>query len=417
MPDVTQASTPRIPADLPRSERPRILFYVQHLLGIGHQKRAATLTRAMEAAGLAVTFVSGGEPVRGLDTGMAEFVQLPPCRAVDKYFKVLVDSAGNRIDDAWKQRRADLLRSIVARLRPDVVMVEMFPFGRRQLRFELLPMLEAAHALDPRPAILSSVRDILVEPPKPERRVEMLERARQLFDAVLVHGDPTLVSFDQTFPQAREIADLIRYTGYVVTDRAQAGNGDAEQADADGTLPGEDEVVVSSGGGAVSEPMLRAVLGAHPLSRAKDTTWRILVGHNLPQDRFEALAADAPQGVVVERARTDFPVLLKRCRLSISQGGYNTIMEVLAANARAVMVPYAGGLETEQTLRTRLLSERGLIQTVAEDELSPALMAEAIDRALAMPRPGDVGIDMDGAENTARIVAEMAMRTWRKATS
>ena len=66
-----------------RTDRPRILLYVQHLLGIGHQKRAATLTRALEAAGFAVTYVSGGFPVRGLDTGPADFVQLPPARAVD----------------------------------------------------------------------------------------------------------------------------------------------------------------------------------------------------------------------------------------------------------------------------------------------------------------------------------------------
>ena len=31
-------------------------------------------------------------------------------------------------------------------------------------------------------------------------------------------------------------------------------------------------------------------------------------------------------GVIVERARTDFPSLLMNCALSISQGGYNTVM-------------------------------------------------------------------------------------------
>ncbi len=30
----------------------RVFFYVQHLLGIGHQRRDATLTRAMQDAGL-----------------------------------------------------------------------------------------------------------------------------------------------------------------------------------------------------------------------------------------------------------------------------------------------------------------------------------------------------------------------------
>ena len=98
-----------------RSDRPRILLYVQHLLGIGHQKRAATLTRALEAAGFAVTYVSGGFPVRGLDTGPADVVQLPPARAVDKFFKVLVGPDGQVIDDAWRARRRELLVTLLRR--------------------------------------------------------------------------------------------------------------------------------------------------------------------------------------------------------------------------------------------------------------------------------------------------------------
>jgi predicted glycosyltransferase len=39
--------------------------------------------------------------------------------------------------------------------------IELFPFGRRQMRFELLPLLEAARARSPRPWIISSVRDVL----------------------------------------------------------------------------------------------------------------------------------------------------------------------------------------------------------------------------------------------------------------
>jgi predicted glycosyltransferase len=61
----------------------RVLFYVQHLLGIGHLKRAATLARGLAADGLEVTLVSGGFPVPELDTGGARFVQLDPVRATD----------------------------------------------------------------------------------------------------------------------------------------------------------------------------------------------------------------------------------------------------------------------------------------------------------------------------------------------
>jgi predicted glycosyltransferase len=35
--------------ETPSTHKPKVLFYVQHLLGIGHLKRAVTLSRAMEA--------------------------------------------------------------------------------------------------------------------------------------------------------------------------------------------------------------------------------------------------------------------------------------------------------------------------------------------------------------------------------
>ena len=69
---------------------PRVLFYVQHLLGIGHLKRAVVLARAMRQAGLRVTLVSGGEDVPVIDAEGIDLVQLPPARAADMSFKVLL---------------------------------------------------------------------------------------------------------------------------------------------------------------------------------------------------------------------------------------------------------------------------------------------------------------------------------------
>ncbi|MBI3458184.1 MAG: glycosyl transferase, partial [Candidatus Rokubacteria bacterium] len=43
--------------------RSPILFYCQHLLGLGHVERAARLARALARAGERVLFVSGGVPV------------------------------------------------------------------------------------------------------------------------------------------------------------------------------------------------------------------------------------------------------------------------------------------------------------------------------------------------------------------
>ncbi len=373
---------------------PRVLFYVQHLLGIGHLKRAVTLARALGGAGAAVTLVSGGPAVPGLDAGRARFVQLPPVTAGDRTFKVLIDEAGREMDEALRKARAAALVALVAETAPDAVITELYPFGRRQLRSEILAMLEAAAARTPRPLILSSVRDILVTPPKPERITEMLDVIERLYDLVLVHGDPSIVPFERTFAPAARIARKIRYTGYVV-DEAPDG-GDA----------GAGEVIVSAGGGAVSQTLFEAAIAARPRTALAGAPWRVLAGHGLPQDLFVRIRSAAPAGVVVERARADFTSLLANCRLSISQGGYNTMMELLVTGARAVVVPYAGGLETEQTLRARLLAADAGFTVVEEAELSAAKIAEAVRAAIDAPPPRRPAIDLDGAAATARLVLD-----------
>jgi predicted glycosyltransferase len=379
----------------------KALFYVQHLLGIGHLMRAGTVTRALEANGIEVTLVSGGTPVPGFESGASHFVQLPPTRAVDKYFKVLVDENNREIDDAWKDRRRDLLLDVYRRTEPDIVLVELYPFGRRQMRFEIEPLLiEARQAKSDRnglPLIASSVRDILVEPDKPGRVDEMVQRVADYFDLVLVHGDPDFIAFDETFPRLSDIASVTRYTGYVA-DPPPAPGGPGS--------PGYGEVIVSTGGGAVSEDMLAAAIGARALTSLAHVPWRVLLGHNYPEADFQASRSAAPDGVIVERARTDFAQLLANCRLSISQGGYNTVMEILATGARAVCLPYAGGLESEQTLRCGLLAQRGAIEMDKQEEVSAVSVAAAVERALAAPKINRAVVNMDGAQTTANLLKQ-----------
>jgi predicted glycosyltransferase len=98
--------------------------------------------------------------------------------------------------------------------------------------------------------------------------------------------------------------------------------------------------------------------------------------------------------------------LLANCAVSVSQAGYNTVMEILAARARAVVVPFAGGAETEQMLRASALAQRGYIHVVAESDLGPQTLAAAIDRAAFGPPPPVAALDLDGAAASARILHE-----------
>ena len=377
-----------------------LLLYVQHLLGTGHLQRAAAIARATAAAGLDTVLVSGGLPLAGLDVGAARLAQLEPVRARDQSFTELIDAEGRVIDETFKTRRAEALRALFEDLRPRVLMTEMFPFGRRQMRFELLPLIERARALPRRPGIVCSVRDVLTTHKQPGKTEWMLETFARLYDCALVHGDPAVLPLERSFPRATELAGRLRYTGYVLGAQP-LGAGEGGRAG---------DVLVSTGGGAVAGPLIEAALAVRPLTPLAGVPWRILIGANYPEAAFRAVAARAPADVVVERARPDFRDLLARARLSISQGGYNTTLDVLAARVPAVIVPFTARGETEQGLRARVLAERGHLSVVEDDPLTPEALLRGVAEALARTPRGLAGLDTRGAAETVRILRALAQQ-------
>lgn len=378
---------------------PRLLFHVQHLLGIGHLRRAAALARGLSEGGFQVTVAAGGAAVPGIDFGAAEVVALPAAQVADGGFTAILDAAGRPVDESWWAARRAALLALFQSRRPQVLLIELFPFGRRAFRRELLPLLQAAERADPRPAILCSLRDILVDKGKPERAAETVALVRRHFDRVLVHGDPRLATLELSFPAAGEIAERIAYTGYVVERRTP---------DSSGTAAAEGEVLVSVGGGAVGAGLLRAALAARPLCRLAARPWRLVAGPNLPAAELAAIRAAAGAGIAVETFRPDLARLFAGCAVSVSQGGYNTVMELIAARARAVVVPFAAPGESEQIQRARLLSARGLITLVEPAALSPPALARAIDAAMDRPRPAADALDLDGAAHSARLIRALA---------
>ena len=147
----------------------RVFFYVQHLLGIGHLRRAAALARALAAGGFDVALVSGGAPVDGLALGGARLHQLPPVRAADARLKELAQLDGTPVDEAFRAKRTRQLLDLFDAEQPDILLTEQFPFGRTQLRFELLPLLEAAQDRPSAPWIVSSIRDVLRRTASPSK--------------------------------------------------------------------------------------------------------------------------------------------------------------------------------------------------------------------------------------------------------
>ena len=370
----------------------RVFFYVQHLLGIGHLARASRIASAIARDGGQVTVVTGGIPVNGFPGGDVTSITLPPVVASSAGFSGLADQSGSAVDEAFLAHRRDLLLEAFQRAAPDVVIIEAFPFGRRQMRFELLPLLDAIAKADPKPRLYTSVRDILQQQKKKGRDEETVALLRDHFDGVLVHGDPHFVRLEETFPLTELIADKIVYTGLVAP-----------------IVPPEPaetfDIVVSAGGGAVGRDLIRTSLEA--ASRvAIDRRWLLVTGPNLPEQDFADLAKDAPVNVEIARFRKDFPSLLRGAELSISQAGYNTVGDLLVTGCRAILVPFTAGGETEQSVRAERLEKLGLALALPEAGLTTDLLVAAIQTSLSQPKPRSPDIDLDGAAKTSAIIRE-----------
>lgn len=366
----------------------RVLFHVQHLLGIGHLRRAALIAAALERAGFSVDLVSGGMPVPDLPV---RTVQLPPIQAGPGGYADLRDAAGRPVDAAWRVDRRDRLLAQFTDSRPDILLIEAFPFGRRAFRFELLPLLDAAAARAVRPLVVCSVRDI-VQRRRPDRDAETLALLQRHFDLVLAHGDPAFASLSDSFPLAASIDARLRHTGLVVDPRADAQPARTRRG-----------VVAFAGGGGAGLALLRTAAAAGRLAAGRHGPWRLVCGPNLPvADRAE-IAALAAGHVTVEHVRTDMPALLAGSAGAIGQAGYNSVAELLATRTPAVLVPYAAEGETEQTVRAARMQALGLAVTLPEAALSPVALLDALDRAVALTPCHR--IDLGGAGATARILA------------
>ena len=282
----------------------------------------------------------------------------------------------------------------------------MFPFGRRAFRRELLPLLDAAAAMRPRPWRLCSVRDVLVRKPAPESYAWMRDLALAHYDRVLVHTDPQLIPFDLTFPFAAALRERLVDTGYVVDAVAPAAEASRERA----------EVLVSAGGGSVGAALLEAAIAARPLTslaKSPGVWWPAAISRPIASPRSRRACR---AGMTLDRHRADFDGLLANSLLSVSQAGYNTVVEGLRLGKPMVLVPFETASETEQRIRAERLASLGLVEAVWERELTASSLARAIDSAYR--RPANVGPaprvatwNLDGAATTARLVAALARRT------
>jgi predicted glycosyltransferase len=142
--------------------RPALLFYCQHSLGLGHLSRSLALCDALSERFRVVLLCGGKLPHSVTPPDGVELVARPPVGATTD--GRIVSRDRRRGLDRARQLRLEIILKTFRSTKPETILIEFFPFGKKRFTDEILPLLEEARGLGAHaPLIACSIRDILVD--------------------------------------------------------------------------------------------------------------------------------------------------------------------------------------------------------------------------------------------------------------
>lgn len=381
----------------------KIFVYCQHVLGIGHFFRTLEICRHLVSHDV-VLIVGGTLPDLALPSHIRS-ISLPALMMDPKFTRLHAQAPTETVSEIL-QRRKTLLFEAFRRERPDMFVIELYPFGRKAFRFELDPILESiASGALPRCTVICSLRDILVEKQDTQAYEDRVIRIlNRWFDGLLVHADPDWISLDETFSRVKDIAPPVVYTGFVAQ-RPTPGNRERIRQHLE-LGASERLIVISAGGGNVGGKLCEAATAAFRfLPKDGGFIGKVFTGPFLDEADFRRIAANAPPNVHVERFTPEFPAFLAAADLSISMAGYNTCMNILATGVKALVFPFSQN--REQEMRTKRLAEKGFVHELQERDLPADRLADKIMAAIASwPERSELPC-LEGAAHTASVLEKM----------
>lgn len=369
----------------------KILFYCQHLLGIGHVTRSLSLVNELQKD-FSVTYVQGGPPVPLVPGTGVNRIQLAPLlmREADSS---LYDPEGKRgVEEIFTERRAQLQK--LSEEGFDAAVIELYPFGRKKFGPEVNELLNQLAAKNPNFKAVCSVRDILVEKADSSaRNAKIVALLKAKFHQVWVHSDPALIRFAETFPPEKEISDLVRYTGFV-----------AEPPKATAGLR-KKQIVLSLGGGSVGEELFRAA--ALIVEDFPDYSFLFITGpYTNPAIRtdLESCRQRFPERVSISGLLPNFEEVLNHSALSLSMAGYNTVMNLLNTRTPGLVLTYDAN--HEQRLRSKLLEAKGFLTVLEPADLASRRLVGLMRKELAKAYPANVP-NLAGASHARELLVEL----------
>jgi len=289
-------------------------------------------------------------------------------------------------DARFRRLRAQLLRDVALGLAPDLVLVDHEPLGHKG---EFRDGLCALKQQCPDTKFVFGLRDIMDDIGRIRGQWQELgvyDALENVYDGIAVYGQPELFDVADAYAIPESVRPKLHYCGYVVRDLPTADPAAVRRRYG---LPERGPLLAASvGSGSDGYPVLDAACTAvGRLRRAFPDLVAVLVtGPFMPAHERTLLEARATATCrVVPQA--DTLELMAAADAILGMGGYNSVIEALAAARPLVIVPRATH-KVEQQLRAETLAAQGLAQWVHPKDLNGdgAQLAAALEWALRRDR-------------------------------
>lgn len=369
----------------------KVMFYCQHILGMGHLIRSVEIVKGL-FPDFQICLINGGQVIPEFEfPPEIEVINIPAVKT-DSEFNELRPVDESLTMEEVEEKRKNLLLDTCDRFQPDILIIELFPFGRRRFSFELIPLVEKAKGMGTK--IVSSVRDIVVTKQNQQRHEEKVCRLmNKYFDLLLIHGDPNFVKLDLSFSRVDDLNCPVHYTGYVVQPVPKTPQ----------IILDRPTILVSVGGGRFGHDLLECVARTAPILKDKIPHHiQIFTGAFSPDEvliKLQEITKDL-DNITCDRYTTNLLDYMQQADLSIGMGGYNTTMNILSTGVKAMMMAFQGNNDKEQETRLQKLDSLGRVKMIQPEDLQPEKFAEQIINYLEQT-PSNLTLDLNGVKNTS----------------
>jgi predicted glycosyltransferase len=380
----------------------RIALYWHNGRSLGHTVRCATLGQALldRLPGSIVVGITGASKGLELLPAGMDLVKIPSYLTFDETGGVRTTPIISLTQEEFLRIRENLIATFVKDFQPAAMIVDFHPEGKNG---ELIPAIISS----PETKKVLGLRGILGSPAETNREFfnsRLIAFIQDYFSVIHVYIDERVFRLEDYYSVPATLSAMFKYTGYVTRPTI------ASKVEARAILRLDSHariIVVSFGGGQGTEPIWQSILRSLAKIRDRFDFACLSAGPYLEADAYERLRIQVSQhpNWTWTRLLDPLPVWIKASDLFIGSGGYNSLAEIVATGANALIIPRQLN-EREQELHATRLANLNILRiaklkTVFSEDLTPLF-----EMCLAEPYPyqHNIKIATDGAKRSAGLI-------------